>query len=151
MQLRRGVIDYEGPGGKYMSTMKVNIVTPDGPVSETDANMIIAVTESGEIGILPGHIAMVAPLQIGELRLMMDDSTEHIAVNGGFLEVRPDVVTVLAQSAETASHIDIARAKMAAKRAEDALRSKTDDVDFKAMELGLKRAINRINVYGSGQ
>lgn len=52
-----------------MKTMKVNIVTPDGPVCETEADMIIAAAESGEIGILPGHIAMVAPLQIGDLRL----------------------------------------------------------------------------------
>ncbi len=133
-----------------MNTMRVNIVTPDGPVSETDANMVIAVTEAGEIGILPGHVAMVAPLQIGALRLMVGDSTEHIAVNGGFLEVRPDVVTILAQSAEAASHIDIARAKLAAKRAEEALRSNSPDIDFKLTELGLRRAINRINVYGSG-
>ena len=52
-----------------MKTIKVNIVTPDGPVVETEVNMVIAVTETGEIGILPGHIAMVAPLKIGALRL----------------------------------------------------------------------------------
>src|SRR6185437_1787214 len=130
-----------------MKTIKVNIVTPDGPVCETDANMIIAVTETGEIGILPGHIAMVAPLKIGALRLKKDDSTEHIAVHGGFLEIRPDVVTVLAQSAEMASSIDITRAKAAAKRAEEALREKSEDLDYKLVELELKRAINRINVY----
>ena len=79
-----------------MSTIKVNIVTPDGPVSETEANMVIAATETGEIGILPGHIAMVAPLKIGALRLKKDNSTEAIAVHGGFIEVRPDVITVLA-------------------------------------------------------
>ena len=84
-----------------MKTIKVNIVTPDGPVVETEANMVIATTESGEMGILPGHIAMVAPLQIGALRLNKDNSTEVVAVHGGFIEVRPDVVTVLAQSAET--------------------------------------------------
>ena len=130
-----------------MKTIKVNIVTPDGPVVETEANMIIAVTETGEIGILPGHIAMVAPLQIGGLRLKKDDSTEHIAVHGGFIEVRPDVVTVLAQSAELASTIDIDRAKKAAKRAEEALQAKKEDSDHELAELDLKRAINRINVY----
>ncbi len=52
-----------------MKTIKVNIVTPDGPVVETDVNMVMAVTETGEVGILPGHIAMVAPLKIGALRL----------------------------------------------------------------------------------
>ncbi|WP_203248461.1 F0F1 ATP synthase subunit epsilon [Sporosarcina beigongshangi] len=130
-----------------MKTIKVNIVTPDGPVCETDANVVIAVTETGEIGILPGHIAMVAPLQIGALRLKKDDATEHIAVHGGFLEVRPDVVTVLAQSAEMASSIDIARAQAAAKRAEDTLRADQDESNYKLAELELKRALTRIDVY----
>ncbi len=130
-----------------MKTIKVNIVTPDGPVVETEANMIIAVTETGEIGILPGHIAMVAPLQIGGLRLQKDDSTEQIAVHGGFIEVRPDVVTVLAQSAELASSIDIVRAKKAAEQAEETLRAKKEGREHELAELDLKRALNRINVY----
>lgn len=130
-----------------MKTIKVNIVTPDGPVVETEANMIIAVTETGEIGILPGHIAMVAPLQIGGLRLQKDDSTEHIAVHGGFIEVRPDVVTVLAQSAELASSIDIVRAKKAAEQAEETLRAKKEGREHDLAELDLKRALNRIDVY----
>lgn len=130
-----------------MKTIKVNIVTPDGPVCETEANMVIASTESGEIGILPGHISMVAPLQIGALRLKKDNATEYVAVHGGFIEVRPDVVTVLAQSAELASSIDLARAKRAAKRAEDTLRAKADVLDRKLVELELQRALNRIRVY----
>jgi F-type H+-transporting ATPase subunit epsilon len=130
-----------------MKTVKVNIVTPDGPVSETEADMVIAATETGEIGILPGHIAMVAPLQIGALRLKKDNSTVHVAVHGGFIEVRPDVVTVLAQQAELASDIDISRAKRAAKRAEEKLQAKTDKLEAQLAELDLKRAINRINVY----
>ncbi|CAM3134790.1 F0F1 ATP synthase subunit epsilon [Filibacter tadaridae] len=130
-----------------MKTIKVNIVTPDGPVCETDASMIIAVTETGELGILPGHIAMVAPLKIAALRLQKEGSTQHIAVHGGFLEVRPDVVTVLAQSAEISTTIDIERAKIAANRAEEALRSTDKDTDFNLAELELKRAQNRINVF----
>ncbi|GEN81743.1 ATP synthase epsilon chain [Sporosarcina luteola] len=130
-----------------MKTIKVNIVTPDGPVSETEADMVIAATETGEIGILPGHIAMVAPLQIGALRLKKDNSTVSVAVHGGFIEVRPDVVTVLAQNAELSTDIDIDRAKRAAKRAEEALQAKSDKLDAQLMELDLKRAITRINVY----
>ncbi|WP_432363710.1 F0F1 ATP synthase subunit epsilon [Sporosarcina sp. UB5] len=129
-----------------MKTLKVNIVTPDGPVSETEANMVIATTEIGEIGILPGHIAMVAPLQIGALRLKKDNSTVHVAVHGGFIEVRPDVVTVLAQQAELASDIDIARAERAAKRAEEKLQAKADKLEMQLAELDLRRAINRLNV-----
>ncbi|PID21709.1 F0F1 ATP synthase subunit epsilon [Sporosarcina sp. P3] len=130
-----------------MSKIKVNIVTPDGPVVEMDANMVIAVTEAGEIGVLPGHIAMVAPLQIGALRLKTDGKTETVAVHGGFIEVRPEVVTVLAQSAELAESIDIARAKKAAEKAEQDLQKKTDDLTQNLAELDLKRAINRIQVY----
>ncbi|MGE7544214.1 F0F1 ATP synthase subunit epsilon [Sporosarcina newyorkensis] len=130
-----------------MSKIKVNIVTPDGPVCEMDANMVIAVTEAGEIGVLPGHIAMVAPLQIGALRLKTDGKTETVAVHGGFIEVRPEVVTVLAQSAEMAKSIDIARAKRAAEKAEADLKAKTDSLDLRLAELDLKRAINRMQVF----
>ena len=130
-----------------MSKIKVNIVTPDGPVVEMDANMVIAVTEAGEIGILPGHIARVATLQIGALRLKTDDTEKIVAVHGGFIEVRPEVVTVLAQSAELAESIDIARAKIAAERAENDLQKKTDEREQNISKLDLQRAINRMQVF----
>lgn len=130
-----------------MKTIQVNIVTPDGPVVETEVNMIIATTEAGEIGVLPGHIAMVAPLQIGALRLKKDNATEVVAVHGGFMEVRPDVITILAQAAETASTIDLARAKIAEKRAETVLQAEKNAADIRLAELELKRAINRIRVF----
>ncbi|EPD51630.1 F0F1 ATP synthase subunit epsilon [Paenisporosarcina sp. FSL H8-0542] len=130
-----------------MKTIKVNIVTPDGPVYDSEVNMIIASTTTGEIGVLPGHIPMVAPLKVGAIRLKKEGTTEIVAVSGGFLEVRPDQVSILAPSAEVASTIDINRAKEAMKRAEERLNlSKQDDVDFKRAELSLKRAMNRINV-----
>ena len=128
--------------------IKVNIVTPDGPVSETEADMVIAVTETGELGVLPGHIATVAPLDIGALRLKNGNETEHVAVNGGFLEVRPDVVTVLAQSAERSSHIDLARAELARRKAETILQQESNKLERQMAEYSLRRAINRINVSG---
>lgn len=129
-----------------MQTLQVNIVTPDGPVLETDASMVIASTEAGEIGILPGHIAMVAPLQIGGLRVKKGNSTEVVAVHGGFIEVRPEVVTVLAASAETADTIDLARAKMAENRAKAKLQVEKNAKELQLAELELKRAINRIRI-----
>ncbi|MCZ8537211.1 MULTISPECIES: F0F1 ATP synthase subunit epsilon [Paenisporosarcina] len=130
-----------------MKTIKVNIVTPDGPVYDSEVNMVIANTSTGEIGILPGHIPMVAPLTVGAIRLKKEGTTDIVAVSGGFLEVRPDQVSILAPSAELSSTIDINRAKEAMKRAEERLNlSKQDDVDFKRAELSLKRAMNRINV-----
>ncbi|TQR21175.1 F0F1 ATP synthase subunit epsilon [Psychrobacillus vulpis] len=130
-----------------MKTLTVNIVTPDGPVYDSEVDMIIAKTASGEIGILPGHIPMVAPLVIGAVKLKKDGKTEYVAVNGGFVEVRPEKVTILAQSSEVASSIDLARAKEAMKRAEERLQGKQDTTDFSRAELSLKRAMNRINVY----
>ncbi|MGI2327723.1 F0F1 ATP synthase subunit epsilon [Planococcus sp. YIM B11945] len=130
-----------------MKTIAVNIVTPDGPVYDSEVSMVIGVTATGEMGILPGHIPTVAPLGIGAVRLKKDNSTELVAVNGGFLEVRPEKVTVLAQSAERATDIDLARAQEAARRAEARLQANKDEVDFKRAELALKRAMNRINVY----
>ena len=129
-----------------MKTVKVNVVTPDGPVYEADVEMVSMKAQTGELGILPGHIPMVAPLQIGAVRLKKGSNTDLVAVSGGFLEVRPDQVTILAQTAEAAEKIDPARASEAKKRAEGLLQSKQDNVDFRRAELALKRAINRLNV-----
>ncbi|WP_110112615.1 F0F1 ATP synthase subunit epsilon [Bacillus sp. CGMCC 1.16541] len=129
-----------------MKTIHVSVVTPDGPVYESDVEMVSTKAQSGELGVLPGHIPMVAPLQIGAVRLKKGSSTELVAVSGGFLEVRPDKVTILAQTAEKAEDIDFVRAEEAKKRAEARLNSKQDDVDFKRAELALKRAINRIEI-----
>jgi F-type H+-transporting ATPase subunit epsilon len=129
-----------------MKTIKVSVVTPDGPVYEADVEMVSTKAKSGELGILPGHIPLVAPLEISAVRLKKEGKTEYIAVSGGFLEVRPDKVTILAQAAERAEDIDVTRAKAAKERAERRLQSKDDDIDFKRAELALKRAINRLNV-----
>ncbi|TMU84039.1 F0F1 ATP synthase subunit epsilon [Bacillus sp. BHET2] len=129
-----------------MKTLKVNIVTPDGPVYDSEVEMVSTKAQSGELGILPGHIPMVAPLQIGVVRLKKGGNTELVAVSGGFLEVRPEQVTILAQSAESAEAIDVQRAKEAKGRAEDRMQAQQDNVDFRRAELALKRAMNRINV-----
>ena len=69
--------------------------------------MVSCKAESGELGILPGHIPLVAPLSINAVRLKRENHVDKLAVNGGFMEVRPDKVTILAQSAEKPSDIDI--------------------------------------------
>lgn len=130
-----------------MKTVKVSVVTPDGPVYNADVEMVSAKAKSGELGILPGHIPMVAPLEIGNVRLKQGGKTVYVAVSGGFLEVRPDQVTILAQAAELAENIDVKRAEQAKTRAEQRLSSsKKDEVDFRRAELALQRAINRITV-----
>ncbi|WP_408008625.1 F0F1 ATP synthase subunit epsilon [Pseudalkalibacillus sp. A8] len=131
-----------------MKTFTVSVVTPDGPVyEETGAEMVSAKATSGELGILPGHVPLVAPLTINAVRIKKDNNTQILAVSGGFIEVRPEQVTILAQAAEMASDIDVERAKAAKERAEKRLQgTKQEDIDFKRAELALNRAINRINI-----
>jgi F-type H+-transporting ATPase subunit epsilon len=130
-----------------MKTINVSVVTPDGPVYESDVEMVSTKALSGELGILPGHIPMVAPLQVGVVRLKNGSQQDLVAVSGGFLEVRPDKVSILAQSAEKSSEIDAERALAAKERAEQRLReAQAANVDFKRAELALQRAINRLSI-----
>ncbi|WP_223594879.1 F0F1 ATP synthase subunit epsilon [Neobacillus bataviensis] len=130
-----------------MKTIKVNVVTPDGPVYDSEVEMVIAKGIAGELGILPDHIPLVAPLEISAVRLLKDGKEDLVAVSGGFLEVRPDQVTILAQSAEKGSEIDVARALKAKERAEQRLQEQRQDhIDFKRAELALQRAVNRLAV-----
>jgi len=129
-----------------MKTVTVSIVTPDGPVYDKEVEMVIAKTTSGEIGVLAGHIPLVAPLAISAIKLKVNGKFEYVAVSGGFIEVRPDNISILAPSAEVAESIDIKRAKESLKRAESRLQAKQQDLDFKRAELSLQRALNRINV-----
>ncbi|GGJ91842.1 ATP synthase epsilon chain [Lentibacillus kapialis] len=129
-----------------MKTLTVSVVTPDGPVLEDGFDMVSCKAENGELGILPGHIPMVAPLTISSVRLKHDDNIKNLAVSGGFLEVRPDNVTILAQTAEKPVDIDVERAEKAKQRAERRLQSKQDDVDFQRAASALKRAMNRLDI-----
>jgi F-type H+-transporting ATPase subunit epsilon len=132
-----------------MKTIKVSVVSPDGPVYDSEVEMVSTKAKSGELGILPGHIPLVAPLEIGAVRLKKDGKTELVAVSGGLLEVRPDQVTILAQAAEFATDIDVERALKAKERAEQRLHdTHKEDMDFRRAQLALQRAINRLSVAG---
>lgn len=128
-----------------MKTLTVSVVTPDGQVLEDDYEMVSCKAETGELGILPGHIPLVAPLTISALRLKKDGGEDLVAISGGFIEVRPDKVTVLARSAEKAEEIDVERALAAKERAEKLLASQKDIDEIRA-RLALNRAINRIQI-----
>ncbi|OLO42285.1 F0F1 ATP synthase subunit epsilon [Alkalihalophilus pseudofirmus] len=130
-----------------MQTMTVSVVTPDGTVYEGEVEMVSARAQSGELGILPRHIPLVAPLDIGAVRLKNGSDVQLVAVSGGFIEVRPDKVTILAEAAELPSDIDVARARAAKERAERRINeAKQDEIDFKRAQLALRRASNRLGV-----
>lgn len=128
-----------------MKTLTVSVVTPDGQVLEDEYEMVSCKAETGEFGILPGHIPLVAPLAISALRLKRNNEEHLVAVSGGFIEVRPDKVTVLAPSAERAEDIDVERALAAKERAEKRL-AEQKDIDKVRAEAALQRALNRLEI-----
>jgi|SRR5699024_826657 len=132
--------------------MTVNVVTPNGVVYDQKARFVIAKTINGELGILANHAPIIAPLIIDEVRITgtaSDEQVNYIAVNGGVMEVRDNVVTIIADSAEKARDIDISRAQRAKQRAQEkiAAAKKQSDIDAqRRAEVALHRALNRINV-----
>lgn len=128
-----------------MKTLTVSVVTPDGQVLEDEYEMVSCKAETGELGILPGHIPLVAPLAISALRLKRNNEEHLVAVSGGFIEVRPDKVTVLAPSAERAEDIDVERALAAKERAEKRL-AEQKGIDKVRAEAALQRALNRLEI-----
>ena len=143
-----------------MAQMTVQVVTPDGLKYDHHASFIHAVTKDGQIGILPGHINLIAPLEVDELKVRRVDDESHvdwIAVNGGIIEVKDDFITIIANSAERERDIDVSRAERAKQRAERVLEEETKRVleeatksdrndDVQRAQIALRRALNRINV-----
>ncbi len=130
-----------------MSDRKVlcEIVSPEKLLYSGEVSMVVARGADGEIGILPLHTPLVTVLDIGVLRLKLGDRWEYVAVHGGYLEVREDKVTVLADSAELASKIDVSRAEEAKKRAEAMLaESRGNEEEFYEAEKALRRALTRL-------
>ena len=133
-----------------MSTLRLEIVTPERKLYEEDVNMIVVKGVSGELGILPHHIPLVTPLKIAPVKAKKGNTDEWIAVHGGFMEVRKDKVVILAEAAELGKDIDLMRARQAKERAERRLAEKAADLDYKRAELAFQRALSRLSA-GGGQ
>ncbi len=128
-----------------MSTIRLEIVTPERIVYGEEVNMVIVKGELGEIGILPKHAPFVTPLVISVVRIKKDGTEQEVAISGGFLEVNPEKIVILAESAELPAEIDIDRATAAKERAERYLaKIGAESIDFRRAELSLQRAINRL-------
>ncbi len=129
-------------------TFILTVVTPERRVFQETVNMVIVRTTDGEMGVLPGHIPLVAPLAIGPLRIKTGDDERKAAVNGGFIEVTAQQVTILSESAEMEEEIDVARAESARQRALARLEKRQADVDYARAQAALQRAIIRLKVAG---
>jgi F-type H+-transporting ATPase subunit epsilon len=130
-----------------MAKLSFEIITGERIVyQDTDVDMVVAPGAEGALGILPQHAPLVSTLQPGELRVKKGANEVALAVSGGFLEVTGDRVLVLADAAERAEEIDIARAEQARQRAQEQLATRTRDLDLVAAEAALRRSLVRLRV-----
>ena len=129
-----------------MARMKVEIVTIERLVYSDEADMVLAPGVLGQLGILPHHAPLIASLDCGELVVRKGGQEERFAISGGFMEVLPDRVVVLADTAEPAAEIDIRRAEAARERAARLLKQKLGRLEMVQAESALRRSLIRLRV-----
>lgn len=128
------------------TTFTLDIVTPDRALVSEQVDEAQLPGSEGYFGVLPGHAPMLSRLQVGELWYRIGQEKHHLAVAFGFVEVLPDRVTVLAQVAEKAQDIDVARAEAARQRAEGRFASPHPDMDFERARVALLKSLVRLQV-----
>jgi F-type H+-transporting ATPase subunit epsilon len=126
--------------------LRIEFVTPERAIAHEDVDEVELPGEEGFFGVLPGHAPLLAALRPGEMWYRKGTVTTHAFLGGGFAEVTPDRVSILAPVAERAEDIDLARAEAAKRRAEELLAKPMADVDFERARISLLRAISRLDV-----
>ncbi|HEX8814350.1 MAG TPA: F0F1 ATP synthase subunit epsilon [Terriglobales bacterium] len=132
-------------------TFELEIVTPEKIVARVPAEEAQIPGKDGYLGVLPGHAPLITELGVGEISYRSGGSTHHLSVAWGFAEVLPDKVTILAETCERSSEIDVTRAESAKQRAEQKLSSGSPEVDYKKAAADLQRAETRIEVAQKGK
>lgn len=129
------------------SDMELEIVTPFGVTYSEKVNSCVIPGEMGQFQILNNHAPLVSVVRIGVIKIEKPDGNSlYLATNGGFCEVKDNVIKVIVESAELADSIDVARAQDAQKRAAERMASNATEIDFDRARLALERAINRLKV-----
>ena len=128
------------------TSIELQIVTPDRLVVREQVDEVQIPGSEGYFGVLPGHTPLLASLAVGELWYRKGQERTYLSIAGGFAEVLPDRVTLLATLAEKAEEIDVARAEAAKQRAEQRLSQPKMDVDYERARLSLQKSIIRLQV-----
>jgi F-type H+-transporting ATPase subunit epsilon len=127
------------------NTIHVDIVSAEGQIFSGEASMVFLPGSSGEIGVAPRHAPLLTTLKAGEVRVQSEGEEEQtFYVGGGSLEIQPNAVTVLADTAARAHDLDEAAALAAKQRAEDAVRNRTDKVDIAKAQAELAQAMAQL-------
>jgi len=124
-------------------TLRLEVVSPEGRIFTDDVDMVVVPGIEGELGILPHHTPLVTALGTGELRIRQAGTVQFMLISGGFVEVRPDKVVVLAFVAEHSDAIDAAAAAEARRAAEADLEAVHDPVDLARVRAALQTALMR--------
>lgn len=133
-----------------MATLRLEVVTPARTVIEAEAESITVPGAQGRLGFLAGHAPIVAGLSLGIVEYgPAHGEKQRMAITGGFVEVADNKVSVLADAAELAGEIDVARAMAAKERAERRLRERAANIDRARAEAALARAVNRLRAAGA--
>ena len=123
--------------------LRLEIVSPERRVYDDEVDMVIVPGRNGQLGILPRHTPLISSLGVGKLRIKKDGTEQSLLISGGFVEVRPDKVIVMADLAEHSDEIDEAKAVEARKRAEAELGEVKDPVDIARVRASLQTALMR--------
>jgi len=125
-----------------MSTVEVLVATAEREVYRGEADFLAAPGAAGELGIMPKHTPLLSALTAGELRIHRGEEIDEVFISGGFIEVQPDKITVLADAAERAADVDEAAALEAERKAQEEVDSHNGDVDYAraASELSIATA-----------
>ena len=127
--------------------IKLEIVTPERLVFDETVDGVTLPGSEGELGVLPHHAPLVSTLGVGELRIRVGGQEEWFAIVGGFVQVLPDKVVVMAETADMASEIDLEKAQEARRQAEQALEGGfVEGADLAAARASLQTALLRIRV-----
>jgi len=128
-------------------TMQVDVVSAEESIFSGLAELVIVPGESGELGIYPRHTPLLTRIKPGSVRLKLPDHSEEtlIYVSGGMLEIQPNVVTILADTAIRGGDLDEVRALEAKRAAEEAMKNRTGDVDYAAAQAELAEAIAQLH------
>jgi len=127
-----------------VATFRLEIVTAERMVYSDDIDALVAWGVEGQLGILPHHAPLMTMLQPGDLMIRKNKEEEYLAISGGFLEVRPDKVIILADACERIDEIDIARAEEAKKRAQETMKAAPLGAEAAAAEAALRRSLARL-------
>ncbi|HJW05966.1 MAG TPA: F0F1 ATP synthase subunit epsilon [Rhodanobacter sp.] len=126
-------------------TIRVDIVSAEAEIFSGDATMVVATGEVGELGITPRHAPLITRLKPGHVDVLLaGGERQQFWISGGMLEVQPQVVTVLADTAARAADLDEASAQRAKKEAEDALANRTDAMEIAEAQVKLAEAITQL-------